>query len=415
MTCEQRDRWAPPVQTWDVLNYARMDNLEPDDDFRSRLSRIPAAEDRRGPDPWAEAAPPVVRRPAPVARPAIPQDRRGDVPTVDPFIPEAAPPDSGGLPPEDQYMAPRRRRWPMVLFGLILIAALLIVVPLYQARRVFNSVERVPVSSALSPPPAGTHILLVGTDSRAGIDADTENAGLILGEGIGGSRTDTIMILRLEEEGSKFLSLPRDLWLPIDGGGEGRINTAFGRGPEAVINTVQMELGVPLSNYVQIDLAGFIDLVDAVGGVDITIPHPAFDTRSGLNLPTAGVVTLDSTQALAFVRSRFYTEIRNGVEVQDPTSDLGRVQRQQDFMRALMQKLTEQRNPLTLNDMATSMADALVMDDGTSMSEALRIADALRTSTPESVVLPTTPTTRGSASVLVLADGSAEVLAQFAG
>lgn len=391
-----------------------MDDLEPADDFRSRLSRIPRTDKQPGPDPWAEAAPPIVKRPAPVARPT----GSPDFPIAEPAVPGIADPSPGGFAPdEEQYLTPRRRRrWPMVLFALALIAGVLVVVPLYQARRVFNGVERVAVSSVLSPPPAGTNILLVGTDSRAGIDADTENAGLILGDGsIGGSRTDTIMILRIEEDGSKFLSLPRDLWLPINGGAEGRINTAFGNGPEAIINTVQNELGVPLSNYVQIDLAGFIDLVDAAGGVDITIPYPAFDRASGLDLPSAGTVTLDSTQALAFVRSRRYTEIRDGVERVDGTSDLGRVQRQQDFMRALMQKVTEQRNPLTLNDMASAMADSLVMDDGTSMSEALRIADSLRTGTPESVVLPTAPTTRGSASVLVLADGSAEVLAQFAG
>lgn len=395
-----------------------MDDVEPNDDFRTRLARIPRSDDQPGPDHWAAATPPIVKRPAPVARPASTQQ----IPTVQ-HVPTAVPPTPGvtdptpaGIPPEVEGQEPRRRRrWPLVLFGLVLIALLLIVIPLYQARRVFNDVEKVPVASALSPPPSGTNILLVGTDSRAGIDADTENAGAILGGGTEGSRTDTIMILRIEENGSKFLSLPRDLWLPIDGGGEQRINTAFGRGPEAVINTVQDELGVPLSSYVQIDLAGFIDLVDAVDGVDITIPYPAFDRASGLDLPTAGTVTLDSTQALAFVRSRHYTEIRDGAERVDGTSDLGRVQRQQDFMRALMQKVTQQRNPLTLNNMATAMAESLVMDDGTSMADALRIADALRTSTPESVVLPTTPTTRGSASVLVLADGSAEVLAQFAG
>ena len=389
-----------------------MNDVEPNDDFRSRLSRIPRSDGQQGHDDWAEAAPPIVKRPAPVARPATTQE----VPTVAPIVPGIADPAPGGFPPEADYQEPpRRRRWPLVLFGLALLAGLLVVVPLYQARRVFNNVERVPVSLVLVPPATGTNILLIGTDSRAGIDADTENAGAILGGGTEGARTDTIMILRIEENGSKFLSLPRDLWLPINGGAEQRINTAFGRGPEAIINTVQDELGVPLSNYVQIDLAGFIDLVDAVDGVDITIPYPAFDRASGLDLPTAGTATLDSTQALAFVRSRHYTEIRDGAERVDGTSDLGRVQRQQDFMRALMQKLAQQRNPLTLNDMATAMADSLVIDDGTSMSEALRIANSLRTTTPESVVLPTTGTTRGSASVLVLAAGSDEVLAQFAG
>jgi LCP family protein required for cell wall assembly len=332
-----------------------------------------------------------------------------DEPAYTPLEPER--PDDG----LEEFVVRRRRRWPLVVFGLILFLALAVLLSLFQARRIFDSVQRVPVAEVLAAPPTGTNILLVGTDSRAGIDANTENAGFIIGEPVAGARTDTIMILRIEDGGAKFLSLPRDLWLPINGGGEQRINTAFSQGPESLINTVQGSLDIPLSHYVQVDLAGFIDLVDAVGGVDVTIPYPAFDRNSGLDLPTAGTVTLDSTQALAFVRSRFYTEIRDGAQVVDGTSDLGRVQRQQDFMRALMLKVTAQRNPLVLNDMASAMADSLVIDDGTSMTEALRIADALRSTTPESVVLPTVGTQRGSASVLVLADGSSEVLAQFKG
>ena len=405
-----------------------MDDVDPPDDFRSRLARIPRADADVAPDDWASAAPPIIKPPAPIARPA--PRRQGGPTGPEPTSrsdgpgpnrrPQAMPVDDRPEPPLEHFVGEdrsrRRRRWPFVLFVLALLAAIAVLVPLYQARRVFNSVERVPVGEVLVAPPAGTNILLVGTDSREGIDADTENAGLILGDGdIGGSRTDTIMILRIEDEGSKFLSLPRDLWLPIDGGAPQRINSAFAQGPEAVINTVQSELGIPLSHYVQVDLAGFIDLVDAVGGVDITIPHPAKDTRSGLDLPTAGTVTLDSTQALAFVRSRFYTEIIDGREVADPTSDLGRVQRQQDFMRALFAEVSAQRNPFVLNDMATAMADAVAMDDGTSMSEAFQIADSLRTGSPESVVLPTVPATVGSAAVLLLGDGAPAVLAQFAG
>lgn len=394
-----------------------MDPVEPpEDDFRSRLARIPKADPNEHVGSWSDAAPPVIRRPAPVARP-VPQEspaRRGGYE----HTPPGSPDPHVQLPIDEPFVDlpdARRRRWPLVLLGLVLVLLLFLLLSVVQARRVFNNVERVPVADVLVAPPTGKNILLVGTDSRAGIDADTENAGLILGDGIGGSRTDTIMVLRLEDAGAKFVSLPRDLWLPIDGGSNGRINTAFGRGPEALINTVQNELGIPISNYVQVDLAGFIDLVDAVGGVDITIPYPAFDRRSGLDLPTAGTVTLDSTQALAFVRSRFYVEIRDGVEVADPTSDLGRVQRQQDFMRALMQKVTSQRNPVVLNDMASSMAESIIMDDKTSLSEAFEIANALRGTTPESVVLPTTPSQQGGASVLLLAGGSDEVLAQFAG
>ena len=396
---------------------------EPAGNFRDRLARIPKIDEQpTSPDPWAEAAPPVVRRPAPVARPqastvapvATPQAPHYEQPTPTPVQP-AYDDDESYVPDVPR----RRRRWPLVLAVLIGIAALVVLLPILRARQIFNGVDRVPVAEILAPPPeSGRNILLVGTDSRSGITAETDNAGVIIGgdEAITGERTDTIMVLRLLDDGSaKFLSLPRDLWLPINGGDPQRINTAFRDGPEGIINTVQQELNIPVSHYVQVDLAGFIDLVDAVDGVEITIPYPAFDENSGLNLPTAGNVVLDSTQALAYVRSRFYTEIVDGVERRDPTSDIGRVQRQQAFMRALITKLSAQRDPRVLDSMGTAMADAVVMDDGTTLTQAIEIANTLRATTPESVVLPTRNASIGGRSVLELTADAPAVLAQFGG
>lgn len=391
--------------------------------FRDRLAQIPDLDQPEQKVNWDRAAPPVIRPAAPVARPA-PQpthppaqqqhDQRTGHGVINEYYEEPAHTDQhAGFEPIGTRR--RRRRWPFVLGFLLIIAALLVIVPLFLARRTFDSIPRIDVSEALTTPVADArNILLIGTDSREGIDESTDNAGLILGEGISGERSDTIMILRVTNDGqARFVSLPRDLWLPINGAGEQRINTAIAQGPEALINTVQTELGVPISNYVQVNLAGFIELVDAVGGVDITIENPAFDPNSGLDLPTAGTVTLDSTQALAWVRSRSFTERINGQNVVDPTGDLGRVARQQEFMRALFSKVLEQRNPATLNNLANSVAASLVVDDGASLTESLEIANTLRGGIPESVVLPTVPDTRNGNSVLLLGEGAQAVLQSF--
>lgn len=401
-------------------------------DFRRRLAAIPKLDESPVGDRWDQPNPPIVRPPAPVARPEssvapeptyVAPEQLGQAQGPGAVVRTAserstASPQYGdhvAVPPVEPERK-RRRRWPFVLFFFVVLLVLLILIPLFMLNRTFTSIDRVSLGDALVEPlPAGTNVILVGTDSREGIDAETDNSEVILGEGISGARTDTIMVLRIEEDGNKFLSLPRDLWLPINGGDPGRINAAYAQGPEALVNTVRDELGIPISNYVEVDLAGFIDLVDAVGGVDITIEHPAFDRNSGLDLPVGGTVTLDSAQALAYVRSRFYTELIDGVEVSDPTSDLGRVQRQQEFLRALMDKMAQERNPLTLNSMSAAIGEALVIDDATSMTNALGLANSLRSSSPESVTLPTSPTTVGSASVLTLNSESPEVLAQFGG
>ncbi len=382
--------------------------------FRDRLAAIPRAEQKPIHQLWDDATPPVVRPPAPVARPAI------DTPdeAAERFFTEAeqAPSLRQQQPAEVPTKRRRRRRLgPLLAFFILAMLALGIVIPLFIANRTFNNIDRVPLAETLADPlPAGTNMLLVGTDSREGIDSTTDNSGAILGGGTSGSRTDTIMILRIGEDTSSFLSLPRDLWLPIDQGASGRINAAFAQGPDALINTVQNELGIPISHYVQVDLAGFIDVVDAVGGVEITIPHPAFDRNSGLDLPQAGVVELDSAQALAYVRSRFYTEIIDGQEVTDATSDLGRVERQQVFMRALIATLAAERNPATLNSMTSAIGEALIIDDATSFTEVLGLLNNMRGSEPVSVTLPTSPSTVGAASVLVLNEQSSAVLEQFA-
>ena len=99
----------------------------------------------------------------------------------------------------------------------------------------------------------------------------------------------------------------------------------------------------------EVDFVTFAGLVDAVGGVNIDFPYPAFDKQSGLDVKQTGSVKLNGQQALAYVRSRHYTEIKeDGKPHEDPTADLGRIGRQQDFMRAVMYKVASTQNPISL-------------------------------------------------------------------
>lgn len=365
----------------------------PSNDLRSRLAHIPRIDD------------------APIDPTSLGNSREPLFAPSEPFDADTAAP----IEYVDVEPPPiARRRWPRVVLALLIVSALVLVVPTVSAWRAFNSIERVQVSEYLAPAANGRNILVIGTDSREGIDTQTANAGNILGEGITGQRSDTIMVLHLGTDGAqRMMSIPRDLWLPINGGSPQRINTAIAQGPGAVVTTIQRELGIPITGYIEVDLAGFIDVVDALGGVTITIAHPAFDRASGLNLPVAGEVELDSTQALAYVRSRRYTELIDGVERLDPTSDLGRVQRQQTFLRALISEMTGERNPLTVNETLGSVADAIRIDDRTSFTDAARLAFDTRGGLPESVELPTRGASIGGRSVLELVSGADRVVADF--
>ena len=172
-----------------------------------------------------------------------------------------------------------------------------------------------------------------------------------------------------------------------------------------LIQTVQQSLGIPVHHYIEMDFVGFLQLVDAVGGVVIDFDAPAFDDNSGLDIKTAGPHKLDRDQALAYVRSRHYTRIIDGKKVVDPTADLGRIDRQQEFFRAVMSKVGDTRNPLTLLRIADGVAAGLHTDDAMSFRDMIGLARKMGGLNPETVELPVKPTTTaGGAAVLLLSE-----------
>ncbi|MDZ7733943.1 MAG: LCP family protein [Acidimicrobiia bacterium] len=197
------------------------------------------------------------------------------------------------------------RTWlTLALVALLLVPTLALIFGWYQ----FRQIDRVEVGDALSSDGAGTDYLVVGSDTREGIDDDDPRAGAFLGSTVSGERTDTIMVLRTEGDRSYLLSVPRDLWVTDAATGEqGRINAVYRSGPQALIRTVQQSVGIPIHHYLEIDFVSFAGLVDAVGGITIDFPHPARDERSGLFVPEAGPRTLDGGEALAYVRSHAHT------------------------------------------------------------------------------------------------------------
>lgn len=325
-------------------------------------------------------------------------------------------------PPGHAPAKPRRKRrygrW--ILIGVLVLLIGIVAELLYLTRN-FSSIDRVPVEQALTDPSSGgvgglgsdgINFLVVGSDSRENIDPDSPDAGAI-GD-VGGERTDTVILVRVKDDGNLMLPLPRDLWVPISGtGGEQRINTAIQGGPERLINTVQDALGVPVHHYAEVDFAGFKNLVDAVGGIDITFDHVTYDRKSGLDVSQPGTTTLDGVQALAYVRSRAYTEVIDGQPKVDGTGDLGRIERQQIFLRATLSKMSGVRDPLKLNSIAGSITGDIRIDETLSFREAVDFGRLMSATTPETVELPVANATRGSAAVLVMADGAQEALQRF--
>ena len=279
----------------------------------------------------------------------------------------------------------RLRRPPGVLalaFGVIVAAAGSIGLATSAQDRT-DEVDRIAadpaIQAAANDSPAENY-LIVGSDSRADLDADAANAEQLgVDQGVTGTRADTIMILRRERNGgASLMSIPRDLWVEISGtDDEGKINGAFNGGPGRLAATITAELDIPINHYVEVDFAGFITLVDAIGGVEICFERSARDTSSGL-VGAPGCSSLSGDQALAYTRSRHYEEFIDGDwEEVPPYNDLGRIARQQHFIRqAVTQLLLEvEANPFRINDLISAAASAIRVDDGANVVES---ANALR-------------------------------------
>lgn len=173
--------------------------------------------------------------------------------------------------------------------------------------------------------------LVLGSDTRRGLSRE-EQARFGSQEQVQGERADTIILVQVDvpHDRTVVLSIPRDLRVEIPGHGVGKINTAFSYGPEVMVRTVRRLTGLRVNHYIQIDFVGFRRAVDALGGVPICVNRPMFDQKAGLRLPRAGCYDLNGAQALAFVRAR-------SVEG-DLIPDFSRIARQQQFMRAVINK-----------------------------------------------------------------------------
>jgi LCP family protein required for cell wall assembly len=240
-----------------------------------------------------------------------------------------------------------------------------------------DRVEGIDIAAAAAGEPA--NFLLVGTDSRRGIDADDPDSAGFLGDGERGCDcTDTIMVLRVdpEEQKAQILSFPRDLWLPIADGTTGRINGAHAKGEQVLIDTIEDNFGLTINHYVEIDFVGFERLVDAVGGIPMWFEAPVRDTHTGLSVPEAECQVLDGEQARKFVRSRYLQfQDEDGDWVSDPTADLGRITRQQIFIRRAVSKAVGKglTNPVTLNELVAAGVDNVRLDGNLHASDLLAL------------------------------------------
>jgi LCP family protein required for cell wall assembly len=262
--------------------------------------------------------------------------------------------------------------------------------------------------------------LLIGSDSRENADpTDPDFGGIGDVNAVQGRRSDTIMILRQEADGNgaAIVSLPRDLWVDIAGErGENRINSAYTDGTDVLAATITQELGIPIHHVVDIDFNGFKDLVDAVGGTTVCFEYATRDRNTGLD-QQPGCHNLDGLQSLQYARSRYYEEFRDGEWRTDPRADLGRIERQQDFIQQTANgTITRlQSDPFLAARLIDEGVGAVRMDPGL---DPIAAAGTLRKAFSTGLnkyQLPVVGVTRNGNAVLLLDEGAQPILDYFRG
>ena len=299
---------------------------------------------------------------------------------------QTAPPRPGGPPagpprgpgnrarPAAPQPKPAKQRHPVRNFFRVLLILLLLLilwlvgVPAYAWTQIVR-VDAAPAGQRPADQPGKT-FLLVGSDSRAGLSKAEQKR---LGTGsTGGQRTDTIMIVYLPPGGKPALiSVPRDSYVDIPKNGKNKINAAYAfGGPELLVQTVEQNTGLRMDGYMEIGFGGFVNIIDALGGIRMCLPSAINDHDSHIDLPK-GCQTLNGTEALGYVRMR----------KADPLGDLGRVQRQREMLAAVADKAASPAtvlNPVRYWKFNMAVAEAIKLGRDTSLPEALWLAYAMK-------------------------------------
>jgi LCP family protein required for cell wall assembly len=330
-----------------------------------------------------------------------------------------------------------RSRWRTILlvgFALVVVAAGLAAGEYGYVEWKLSQIKSVQCHACRNTAPdAAFNVLIVGSDSRTG---NSGAAARSFGSAsqVGGQRSDTIKVVRVQPKSgtAKVLSIPRDTFVTLSGMPSGtglsaknKINTAFDAGIDPLVQTIQNTFGIPINHYVTIDFSGVINLVNSVGTVSLDFPYPVRDddegnNNSGLRITRPGCQSVDGATALALARSRFYQYYEDGSWHSDLSSDLGRIERQNIVMSAIVDKAKSDLNPIDLNRLLGAVVGDITKDQALSGNELVTLAThyhALSGSSLQSWTLPTTGASAGSyGAVEVVTPAEAQqVVRQFLG
>ena len=247
-----------------------------------------------------------------------------------------------------------RLRW--VKYVLLLWLVFLLAVPFWAWSKV-SKVDAFPDGERPTDQP-GTTYLMVGSDSRA--DLTPEQRKELGTGGDVGQRTDTIMLLHTGRGPNLLMSIPRDSIVDIPGHPSGKINAAYAYGgAPLLVQTIEQNTGIRIDDYVEVGFGGFVDMVDALGGIEICPTNAMKDPQANLDIEK-GCQEVDGKVALGYARSR---------KTSRQLGDIKRAQHQREVVSAIGSEAVSPWtfvNPVRYYNLAMASARSFDVSDGTS-------------------------------------------------
>jgi LCP family protein required for cell wall assembly len=322
-----------------------------------------------------------------------------------------------------------RRRWSLgkkvaVVAASVVVLAVAVAGGSYLYLRYrYDQIPKIPIADEVAVQSGQPFtILVIGSDTRAG---ETSSQAQAFGSSsvVTGQRSDVVQLWRVTPSTKQIqiVSIPRDTVVSMlspdseQYGTYNRINASYNTGPDQLVKTITANFGIPINHVVVVDFSGFENAVNALGGIYLNFNYPARDSYSGLNITAPGCQLLGGAQALAVARARHYEYYANGYWQSDPTSDFGRIQRQDTFIRALMDAAKSKVNPLTVNAFIGSIHEGVSIDNGFGFNELIGLALTYHSFNPAALqaqTLPTVPSTAfgGLGDVLTVDQPAAQQL-----
>ncbi|CAB4333292.1 unannotated protein [freshwater metagenome] len=255
--------------------------------------------------------------------------------------------------------------------------------------QVSGQISRINVFGNLSDRPEKTsralNYLVVGSDSREGLTrAQIRQLKVGSTAVAAGGRSDTMFLVHISKkrDAAFIISLPRDTLVQVpahvsqDGTTDiperpGKLNASFAfGGAPLLIQTIEAKTNLKIDHYVEVNFAGFTGVVDALGGIEVCSKVPINDPKSHLVM-SAGTHTLGGIEALKYVRTRDF----------DGRGDIGRMERQQQFVSAVLRKATSTGvllNPIKLANFYNATISTVKMDEGVDKNDLLTLAKQMR-------------------------------------